>query len=407
MSEIKQSQINIGTLGHIDHGKTSLVQSLTNIWADRHSESLKRNITIKLGYADAIIRKCEKCKGPLAYTIKDKCENCGSDSIPILRFSILDAPGHETLMVTAISGASIINAILFIIAANEPCPMQQTREHLMIINLLGIKDVIIVQTKIDLVSKEKVIENYNQIKNFIKGSVIENAPIVPAAPNKDINTDVILELITKLPLPKADTSADPLMYIVRSFDVNKPGSDITNLKGGVVGGTLIRGTLKKGDKISIIPGINIQKGKHFSYKEITTDINEISNGKEEMEEAISGGLIGISTSLDPALTKADSLVGMILGHKGHMPQMFDEITVKYTSLGRTDIENIGFSKDEPIVLSIGTATILTYITSSKKNKLKLQLSHPIAVESDTKMAVMRKINHRLRLTGYAVLEVVS
>lgn len=404
MSGIKQSQINIGTLGHIDHGKTSLVQSLTNIWTDRHSESIKRNMTIKLGYADAIIRKCDKCDGPLAYTIGEKCNNCDSLSKPVLRFSILDAPGHETLMATAISGANIINAILFIIAANEPCPMQQTKEHLMIINLLGIKNVIIIQTKIDLVGKEKAIQNYNQIKNFIKGSSIENALIIPVVPNNNINIDVVLELITKLPLPKSDTEADPLMYIVRSFDVNKPGSNIDTLLGGVVGGTLIRGTLKTGDKISVIPGISMQKGKRNVYKEIITYINGISNGEEEMDEAVPGGLIGISTAMDPSLTKADSLVGMVLGHKGHMPQMFDEINVKYFSLNRTDIENTGFSKDEPIALSIGTATILAYVSNSKKSKLRLQLSHPMAVEPNTKLAVMRRINQRFRLSGYAILE---
>jgi len=406
MSEIKQSQINIGTLGNIDHGKTTLVQSLTNIWTDRHSESVKRNMTIKLGYADAIIRKCSECKGASAYTIEDKCKACGSISKPILRFSILDAPGHETLMATAISGANIINAILFIIAANEPCPMQQTKEHLMIINLLGIKNVLIIQTKIDLVGKEKAIENYNQIKNFIKGSSIEDAKIIPVVPNKNINIDVILELITKLPLPESDTKADPLMYIVRSFDVNKPGSNINNLLGGVIGGTLIRGMIKKNDKISIIPGLNLQKGKHNSYKEITTYVKGISNGEEEMDEALPGGLIGISTAIDPALTKADSLVGMVLGHTGHMPQMFNEIDVKYTSLNRPDIENAGFSKDEPIALSIGTATILAYVSNSKKGKLKLRLNHPMSVEYNTKLAVMRRINQRFRLTGYAVLEQV-
>ncbi len=154
MKEMKQSQINIGTLGHIDHGKTSLVKAITNIWTDRHSESIKRNMTIKLGYADAIIRKCDHCKGASAYTIERRCPNCGNEAKPVLRFSVLDSPGHETLMATAISGANIINGLLFIIAANEPCPMQQTREHLMIINLLGIKNTIIVQTKVDLVGRE-------------------------------------------------------------------------------------------------------------------------------------------------------------------------------------------------------------------------------------------------------------
>ncbi len=402
--DIKQSQINIGTLGHIDHGKTSLVKSLTNIWTDRHSESIKRNMTIKLGYADAIIRKCEKCEGASAYTIEKVCKKCGSVPKPVLRFSILDAPGHETLMATAISGANIINGILFIIAANEPCPMQQTREHLMIINLLGIKNAIIVQTKVDLVGKDKAVEHYKQIKEFIKGSEIENAPIIPSVPNRNINTDVILELISKMNLPDFDLQADPLMYIARSFDVNKPGSAIDSLKGGVLGGTLIRGKLKVGDTISILPGINRQKGKHSAYSEILTVIVGINTGTDDIEEARPGGLIGLATQIDPALTKADSLVGMVLGHKGKMPKVSEEINAVYTQLARNDIQATGFSKEEPIALSVGTATVLSYVSASKKNKVKIRFSHPVPVVKGTKMAVMRRINHRLRLTGYAVME---
>ncbi len=404
METIKQSEMNIGTLGHIDHGKTSLVKSLTNIWTDRHSESIKRNMTIKLGYADAIIRKCDSCKGAEAYTIGERCERCGSEAKPVLRFSILDAPGHETLMATAISGANIINGILFIIAANEPCPMQQTREHLMIINLLGLKNAIIVQTKVDLVGRDKAIEHYKQIKAFIKGSVIENAPIIPAVPNKNVNINVILETISKLERPKFDKEADPLMYIARSFDVNKPGSDISKLKGGVVGGTIIRGVLKKGDTISILPGANLQKkGKHESYSEVVTTISGISSGTEELDEAHPGGLIGISTEVDPALTKADAFVGMVLGYKGKLPLVVTEIDALYTSLARTDLPTIGFGKDEPIALSVGTATVLSYVTGSKRNRLKIRLSHPTPIERGLKMAVMRRINHRLRLTGFAVM----
>ncbi len=401
--EIKQSQINIGTLGHIDHGKTTVVKSLTNIWTDRHSESIKRNMTIKLGYADAIIRKCEKCKGASAYTIDKVCRQCGSEAKPVLRFSILDAPGHETLMATAISGANIINGILFIIAANEPCPMQQTREHLMIINLLGIKNVIIIQTKVDLAGKEKALEHYNQIKNFIKGSAIENARIIPTVPNRNINIDVVLELISEMERPKFDPDADPFMYIARSFDVNKPGTQISKLKGGVVGGTIVRGRIRVGDTVCILPGINKKKGKHSTYSEILTKVVGINTGTDEIEEAKPGGLIGIATGMDPGLTKADSLVGMVLGHKGKMPKQLEEFSAIYTQLERKDIQMTGFSKNEPIALSLGTATIVSYVVSSKRNNVNIRLSHPMPVEKGVKMAVMRRINQRLRLTGYIVL----
>jgi len=400
----KQSVINIGTLGHIDHGKTSLVKALTNIWTDKHSESIKRNMTIILGYADAVIRKCENCEGPQAYTITEKCSGCSGPAKSVMRFSIVDAPGHENLMATAIAGANMINAILFVIAANEPCPMQQTKEHLMIINILGIKNVIIVQTKIDIVGKSATLEHYNQIKQFIKGSVIENAPIVPVMANKGINVDVVLELITKLERPKFDTEVEPFMYVIRSFDTNKPGAKVGNLLGGVVGGTLIRGRFGVHDEVEIRPGIGLGSSqKHTSYKSIITQITSISNGTEILEEACPGGLIGLSTELDPSFTKANGLMGNVAGHVGKLPDVMNSVEIAYNTLNRPDIQERGFAEDESVVLIAGTATVIGYVRKAKKNRLSVELNHPICIDKQTKIAVMRNVLHRWRLTGYAVL----
>ena len=248
-NDITHSVLNIGTLGHIDHGKTSLTRAITGAWTDKHSESIKRNMTIKLGYADAIIRKCQKCEGAAAYSTHEKCPNDGSKTEPLMRFSILDAPGHETLMATAIVGSSIIDAILFVIAANEPCPMPQTKEHLMIINILGIKNVIIIQTKIDIVGKEAAIAHQKKIREFVKGSAIENAPIIPVMSNLGVNIDLLLQKIANMERPKRDLDADPIMYVVRSFDVNKPGSDATKMLGGVLGGAVARGHSRRAKRL--------------------------------------------------------------------------------------------------------------------------------------------------------------
>ncbi len=403
MEGFKQSVLNIGTLGHIDHGKTSLVRALTNVWTDRHSESLKRNMTIKLGYADTIIRKCEKCNGPEAYTTGDKCGECGGEAKPVMRISILDAPGHETLMATAIAGANIINAILFVIAANEPCPMQQTREHLMVINLLGVKDTIIIQSKVDIVGKEAALAHYKQIKDFIKGSVIENAPIIPVMTNQGINVDVLLEMITKLPVPKHDPNADPFMYIARSFDVNKPGARIGSLKGGVIGGTLVRGMLKMGDEIEIRPGMKSSAHKREVYKPIITKVDAISNGTEELAEAGPGGLIGLSTEMDPSITKADGLVGNVVGRRGKLPEVVSSMGMTYNTLNRKDIPERSFADNEPVILSVGTLTVVGYVVQAKKNVLKLELRHPICAEKGIKIAVMRSVAQRWRLTGYGIM----
>jgi translation initiation factor 2 subunit 3 len=396
--------LNIGTLGHIDHGKTSLTRALTNVWTDRHSESIKRNMTIKLGYADVIIRKCPNRKGAEAYTTSEKCDD-GTKTEAVTRISLIDAPGHETLMATAIAGSSVIDGILFVIAANEPCPMPQTREHLMIINVLGIKNVIIIQSKIDIAGKEGAQKNYNQIKAFIKGSSIEDAPIVPVMTNRGINIDVVLEMLANIKRPDRDTTSAPMMYIVRSFDVNKPGTDATKIVGGVLGGAIIRGKFKVGDEIEIRPGMKTpgKTGKRETYVPIITVIDKMSNGSDEISEAIPGGLIGLSTEIDPTFTKADGLVGDVVGKAGKLPEALSDFTFKYVKLNRPDIPEQALKENEPLVLGIGTATAIGYIKKVKKDNVEVELKRPVIAERNAKMAVMRNMGQRWRLTGYGVI----
>src|SRR3989338_8484507 len=164
-----QPEINLGLVGHVDHGKTTLTEQLTGKWTDTHSEELKRGITIRLGYANFSIYRNKDGK----YTNKkDK------DARLLRNISIIDAPGHETLMATMLSGAAIMDGALLLVAANEECPQPQTKEHLMALELVGIKQIIIVQNKTDLVTKEIFLSNFEQIKEFVKGTIEENAPII-------------------------------------------------------------------------------------------------------------------------------------------------------------------------------------------------------------------------------------
>src|SRR6056297_2726565 len=159
----KLPELNIGMMGHIDHGKTTLLNKLTGKFADTHSEELKRGITIKLGYADTTIYKDGK-----GYNISGEGE--------AQRYvSFIDSPGHEMLMATMLSGATLIDAAILVIAANEGIK-PQTKEHFMALQAKGIKNIIIVQNKIDLVSKDEALKNYKEIKEFIKNTKAENSP---------------------------------------------------------------------------------------------------------------------------------------------------------------------------------------------------------------------------------------
>jgi translation initiation factor 2 subunit 3 len=389
-------------VGHVDHGKTSLTRALTGKWTDTHSEELKRGITIKIGYADATFYKK---KGGSGYATEAEAEK-EKDKWEVSRHvSFLDAPGHETLMTTTISASSIIDGAVLVIAANEECPQPQTEEHLQVLDILGIKNVVVVQNKIDLVSREKAVENHQQIRKFLKGSSCEKAPIVPISANYNANIDELVEAIeTTITTPKRDKSLPARMYVARSFDINKPGSDVLKLKGGVIGGSLIQGTLKVGDEIEILPGIARKIRDKETVEPLVLSVRALMAGSKSVQEAGPGGLIGVSTGLDPAVAKSDRLAGNVIGKKGTLPPVLSEIMLDYSLLKREGFDNPALRAAEPLVVSSGTATSLGVIAKLKGTTVSLKLKRPICAEKGGKMAITRRLGQRWRLAGFGVLK---
>ena len=109
MAMPKQPEVNIGLVGHVDHGKTTLTKTLSGVWTDRHSEEVKRGISIRLGYADCAFYKCKACPEPDGYGTTDMCPSCGGKAELQRVVSFVDAPGHETLMATVLSGAALMD----------------------------------------------------------------------------------------------------------------------------------------------------------------------------------------------------------------------------------------------------------------------------------------------------------
>jgi len=401
-----QPEMNVVMLGHVDHGKTSITKSLSGVWTDTHSEELKRGITIKMGYADINIYKCGSCKGAEAYGVSEICESCGFECELVRKLSLLDAPGHETLMTTAISASSITDGAILVIAANEPCPQPQTAEHLNVLEILDVENIIVIQNKVDIVGIEKAKENYNQIKEFLKGTKAEKAPIIPMVANQGINTDVLLQTIYEnIPVPKRDVDADLRMYVARSFDVNKPGSDIQKIKGAIIGGSIIQGQIKEGQEIEIAPGIIIDK-KKGEFETIKTKVQGIRSGDTLLSEAGPGGLLALSTLLDPSLAKSDGLVGQIVGVPGTLPKAVKKLKMKYKLISRLleDDSNLSLQLNEPIVLSVGTAITVGIITTMKKDLIEVALKRPIVVEKKSKVAISKRAGNRWKLSGYGIIE---
>ena len=314
----KQPEINIGMIGHVDHGKTTLTKALSGEWTDRHSEEIKRGISIRLGYADVAFYKCPNCEGSVAYSTSKKCPNCGAETDFLRAVSFVDAPGHETLMATMLSGAALMDGALLLVAANERCPQPQTKEHLMALSIIGIDKIVIVQNKIDIVTREQAMQNYKEIKEFVKGTVAENAPIIPVSANRGVNIDLLIEAIEKhiVANVKKDTGLDPIMHVARSFDINSPGTTPDKLRGGVIGGSLMQGKLKVGDEIEVVPGRRVEAAGKVSYERITAKVISLEAGEKSVKEVLPGGLIAIGTELDPSITKSDGLTGWVVGIPG-------------------------------------------------------------------------------------------
>jgi len=405
-----QPETNIGMIGHVDHGKTMLTKALTGEMTDRHSEEVKRGISIRLGYADVAFYKCNNCKAPECYSNQPTCPRCKGECKLLRSVSFVDAPGHETLMATMLSGAAIMNGALLLVAANEKCPQPQTKEHLMALSIIGVDKIIVVQNKIDIVTVDQARQNYKEILDFVRGTIAEKAPIIPISAHHDVNIDMLIEAIEKnIPTPKWDKTKPARMYVARSFDVNVPGTKLENLKGGVIGGSLIQGKLKIGDEIEIAPGRKVEGGGKSNWEIITTKVRSLFAGGLSLDSAGPGGLIAIGTGLDPAFTKSDSLVGRIAGVPGTLPPVVNEITFKTVLMNRvvgvaSELAVDGLKTNEPLMLSVGTATTVGVVTSGRSDSAEVTLKIPVCVEHGQRIAISRRIAGKWRLIGYGIVE---
>jgi len=383
--------MNIGVVGHIDHGKTTLLQRLTGKWASMHSEELKRGITIKLGYADIVIYDDG---GHFNTQKKGKA---------VRHVSFVDAPGHEMLMATMLSGAAMMDGAILVIAANEGIK-PQTREHLMALQAKNIKNVIVVQNKIDLVDKKGAEESYKTIKEFLKGSY-DSAPIIPVSAQQGVNIDMVLKAIAELPLPKRNLEGNPLFIIARSFDINRPGTKPEDLKGTILGGTMKQGKLKIGDEIEIKPGRIVKEANQFRFETIRTKIRKMFVGSHEVSELIPGGSQSIETGLDMALGKADALSGNVVGLAGQLPQITSKLKIKfklfkenYTAGGNVKVEQPKTA--ETLMLSANTSITGGIVKAVSKDILEIDLKVPVVPFKGDNVGIARSFNNHWRLVGY-------
>lgn len=418
----RQATINIGTIGHVAHGKSTVVKAISGVQTVRFKNELERNITIRLGYANAKIYKCDNpaCPRPTRFKsygsgkeISPKCERpgCGGRYRLVRHVSFVDCPGHDILMSTMLSGAAVMDAALLLIAGNEPCPQPQTSEHLAAIEIMQLKNVVILQNKVDLMKEESALEHYQSIIKFIKGTTADGAPIVPISAQLKYNIDAVNEFIVEsIPVPPRDFTADPRLIVIRSFDVNRPGSEVDDLKGGVAGGSIVSGVLRLGDEVEIRPGIVTKNDSQIVCRPIRSRIVSLFADDNDLKFAVPGGLIGVGSKVDPTLCRADRLVGHVLGHVGKLPEIYIELEVNYFLLRRLlgvkteDKKQAKISKltkGEVLMANVGSTTTGARVTSVRADMAKLQLTSPACTEVGEKIALSRRIEKHWRLIGWA------
>ena len=402
----KQPEVNIGMVGHVDHGKTTLTQALSGVWTDTHSEERKRGISIKLGYADTAFYKTSDGRYYARGKHPDGQDDLDDDLLRVVSF--VDAPGHETLMAVMISGASIMDGAMLLISATEKCPQPQTREHLAALQIAGIENIVVVQNKIDIASRERAQESYSEIKSFLKGTIAESAPIIPVSAHHDVNLDVLIQAIEDV-IPTPDRSGDEsgLMYVARSFDVNRPETRPEGLAGGIIGGSIVEGSFNVGDSILIAPGRRIQSGGKTSWKPIPTRIESLKGGGLDLESVHAGGLCGIATPMDPMSTKADELSGQVMAREGELPPIWEELKLdlrlleKMVSSGEEDAGSIRpLQTNEMLMINSATATSVGTVSSAKGGSATIQLRLPICAKSGSRVTLSRRVGSRWRLIGH-------
>ena len=369
-----QPVVNIGMVGHVDHGKTTLTRAHSGVWTDTHSEERKRGISIKLGYADTAFYKTKDGEYYPTGKRPDGKKDIDKELLRVVSF--VDAPGHETLMAVMISGSSIMDGALLLISATEKFPQTQTREHLSALQIAVIENIIFVQNKIDIVTKERAIESHNEIKEFVKGTIAEDAPIIPISAHHDVNLDILIQAIEDIiPTPDHGKQKEALMYVARSFDINRPGSRPDKLRGGIIGGSVVKGQFSVGDDILIAPGRRIQEGSKTRWEPIKTVIESVQGGGLDLETIHAGGLCGVATPMDPNVTKADDLSGQVMARQGELPPIWEEFNLDLDLLehmvasGDDAPEKVRpLQPNEMLMINSATATSVGQVTAIKGKK---------------------------------------
>jgi translation initiation factor 2 subunit 3 len=313
-------------------------------------------------------------------------------------------------MATMLSGAALMDGAVLVVSAAEEVPQPQTEEHLMALDIIGIENVVVAQNKVDLVDAEQARRNREQIESFVEGTVAEDAPIVPISAEQEVNVDLLIDAVEReIPTPERDPDADARMHVARSFDINRPGTEWGDLQGGVLGGSLVAGRLGVDEDIALRPGREVEEGGRTEWHDIETTVRSLRAGGDPVDEVGPGGLLGVGTGLDPALTKGDALAGQVAGPPDTLPPTRQQFEMDVDLLDRLvgdmdDDEVEPIATNEPLMLIVGTAKTVGSVTSARDEECEVALKRPVCAPDGAKIAINRRVGARWRLIGVGTLK---
>ena len=405
-----QPIINIGCLGSVSDGKSSMVSTFTGINTQKHSSEKIRNITVKQGYGNMKVwqhddkyfttnsQQTEYLHDGIEYELKN-------------HISFVDCPGHQELIGVMLSSIALMDGVIIVISVDKaPHEKPQLLQHLAAVVLGKFDKIIICLNKIDLVTKDVVLQRKEELDIMLEQYGICPFAVIPTCFNKKIGLNYLTKAIMELFNPSEfenKKSTIPYFHISRSFDINKPGTNWANLKGGVIGGSLSSGKFAKNDVIEIRPGILVGKTPKISCKPIHTNISTIKTDTTEIDEVQPGGLVGIGTDIDPLYCKDNYLTGNIAGLVGTLPSVFMEITVDINK-----VELFGFTWDpkvkDQVEIQIGTHMANSVsVQKIKKKTITFLFVSPVCIPDNQHIVICRTINGILKIVAEGYIQYKS
>ena len=354
------NNVIIGTAGHIDHGKTTLIKALSGIETDTTQEEKERGMSINLGFA---------------YFDLPSGKRCG----------VVDVPGHEKFIKNMLAGVSGINLVLLLVDSREGI-MPQTKEHIDILTLLGIENYIIVMTKIDLVEEEYRELVKEDIREFTKGSALENAPIIEVDSISRKGIDVLLDTIDKKTndIEAKNIEKNARLNVDRSFQVKGFGTVVT--------GTLTEGSISVGDELVIYP------------KEVKAKVRNIQVHSQDVDKAYAGQRTAINLS---NIKFDDVKRGDTLATAGSLVKTYMlDSEIKLINDDRANLElwdrvriYVGTVEVMARVVPLGTESI----KPGKSGFVQLRLEEEIAVKNYDKF-IIRTYSPMVTIGGGVILD---